>query len=116
MTVDVEWITRELQSSLRLLAADGPEALACLPDGCLKADELALDYDNFLHAYLGNVGDVVSSAQRAALLRVDELLTAMSGSHRAHLWTDDAVRRDARWAAVRAAAREALGTLGWDTV
>ncbi len=116
MTIDIEWITRELQGSLRALAADGQQALASQPDGCCKADELALDYDNFLGAYLGNVGDAVGSLQNAALRRVDELLDVMSGEHNLELWTDDAVCRNPRWAEVRAAAREALAAMHWDSV
>jgi hypothetical protein len=113
MSVDMEWITRELRTTLGALAADGIHALTTVRDGCVKADELALDYDNFVHAYLGNCGDAVSRGQRDALLRVDELLSAMSDPGHAHLWTEEAVIGHARWTEVRAAAREAVAALGW---
>jgi hypothetical protein len=48
MLVDRDWLRRSLREELKLLAAPGDEALARLPKGCMKADELALDFDNFL--------------------------------------------------------------------
>jgi hypothetical protein len=39
-----------------------------VPDGTVKADELALDFDTFAQAYLGNFRDEISPSQRDALL------------------------------------------------
>ena len=114
MSVDREWITRELRSALRALAAPGPEALASVPDRTVKADELALDYDNFVQAFLGNCSNEISSAQREGLLAVDAMLETMSGPDKAELWTEDAVVNHAAWRAVRAVARHALATLARD--
>ena len=113
MSVDREWITRELRSALRGLAAPGREALASAPDGTVTADELALHYDNFVQAYLGNFPDEISQAQREALLAVDAMLETMTGPGKAELWTEDAVVNHPAWSAVRAAARHALATLAW---
>src|SRR5687767_185162 len=40
MDVDRDWLRRSLREQLELLAAPGEHALARLPDGCVKADEL----------------------------------------------------------------------------
>ncbi len=114
MNVDREWITQELRNSLRAMAGPGSEALASLPDWTVKADELALDFDNFVHAYLGNFGDEVSPYQRDALLAVDALLDGMSGEEHAELWTEHAVVNHPKWEAVRALAQDALASLGWN--
>src|SRR5262245_47075534 len=47
-----KWLFRKLRHSLSLLAADGQTALAGVPDGCCKPEELALDFDNFRSAVL----------------------------------------------------------------
>ncbi len=112
-TVDIDWITQKLQGSLRRLATDGSQAQASLPDGGQKAEELALDFTHFAHTYLDAMGDAVGAVGRIALLRVDEMLEAMSGRGKEYLWTEDAVREDPRWEDVRSAARKALFALDW---
>ena len=114
MNVDHEWIARELRNALKALAAPGPQALALVPDGTVKADELALDYDNFVHAYLGNFRDEISQSQREALLAIDAMLRGMSGRENAGLWTEDAVISHPKWESVRILARDALTALGWN--
>lgn len=111
--VDVARIDAELKRSLRALAAEGDVALSTLPDGCVKADELALEYSRSREAFTSHRGDRLSEEQRAALQCVDRLLDAMSGAENAELWMDDAVRTHPRWAEVRARAGAALRTLGW---
>jgi len=69
-----------------------------------------------VHAFVGNFGDELSVEARAALKRVDTLLSAMSGKAFPDLWTEQAVCEHSRWADVRAAARDALDALGWDAV
>jgi hypothetical protein len=79
-------------------------------------DELALDFD---HAW-GLVPQLaergwVSAEQLAALARVDQLLTAMSdraAPDRRLLWSLDGLGADARWAAARTLAAQALEALG----
>jgi AAA+ ATPase superfamily predicted ATPase len=114
MNVDHQWIARELRSALKALAAPGFQALASVPDGTVKAEELALDYDNFVHAYLGNFRDKISQSQRDALLAIDAMLQGMSGQENAELWTEDAVVNHPKWESVRVLARDALAALGWN--
>jgi hypothetical protein len=106
-SVDREWLFRELRRSLRLLAADGDAALAGVPDGCCRPDELALDFDNFRSAVVGNFADELPSELVAGLAEVDVALAGIQGEG----WSEEAMRTTAEWAAVRAAAAGALGRL-----
>ena len=108
-----EWIVDELRHSLKLIAGGGDAALKRLPDRCCKADELALDYNHFLWSFLDNFDERVDTDQRAALLKVDNLLDAMSGAHNAELWTEAAVCNHPRWEEVRRHAKTALSRMGW---
>jgi hypothetical protein len=111
--VDREWIVRELRALLVALASPGQVALGHEPRGSCRPDELALDYDNFVHAYLNNFSPEISAHQRSALLRVDALFSAMSEGRQPDLWTEDAVIAHPRWAEVRAAAQQALDAMSW---
>jgi hypothetical protein len=115
MGTDHTWIRAELGKALLALSLPGPDALATLPEGCAKADELALDYSHFLEVALENFGSEFSSAQQAALRRLDDLLGEMSGPHQAALWTDAAVQGHPKWLEIRRRASEARRLLGWST-
>jgi hypothetical protein len=105
--VDRQWRFRNLRRSLALLAADGAAALAGVPEGCCKPDELALDFDNFQAAVVGNFADELPSDLIAAL---DGVGTALSGI-RGDGWSGDAFRSSPEWAIVRERAGTALGLL-----
>lgn len=113
MVADREWLLQELRKSLRALALPGPEALRTQPDGTAKADELALEYDNFLVSTLDNFESDFTAEQVQALRRVNGLLEEMSGEENAELWTDQAVCSHARWDEVRRLAQQAMQLLGW---
>src|SRR5262245_32614532 len=103
-----------LRRSLEALALPGALALARAPAGSARADELALDYDNFFTAYRGNFAAELTDQQLQALTQVNKLLSAMSGGERIELWTDEAVLAHERWKAVRDAAAEAMLAMGWN--
>jgi hypothetical protein len=103
-----EWLRRSLREQLQLLARPGDEALSGLPDGCVKADELAIDFDNSYRAYLANFGDELSKDARAALQEVEVLFDHMSRAVNADLWTDEAVAKSTEWSEVRRQALQAL--------
>jgi len=111
--VNREWISSELRSLLQALASTGEVALAYASEGSCRPDELALAYDNFVHAFVGNFGAGLSARQRSSLLRVHELFRAMSDTDQPELWTDDAVRWHPRWSEVRVAVKDALDALSW---
>jgi hypothetical protein len=91
MLLDRPSLVGELRRSLRALALDGRDALACAPEGSCGADELALDYSNYLGAALGNFPNAFTSEQQTALRRVDDLLSAMGGPDQKEIWTDEAL-------------------------
>jgi hypothetical protein len=101
----------QLIHALQALAAPAEIQLARFPDFVVKADELALDFDDALRR-AGRPGNHLSPAQRTALARVDEFLTRMSGAANAPKWTDAAVQSSPEWVAVRALAADALRALG----
>lgn len=82
--------------------------------GSCRPDELAVDCDNFVPAYVSNFSAEMSVPQRSALLRVDALFGAMSVEHQPDRWTEDAVIAHPRWAEVRAAAQQALDAMSWE--
>lgn len=113
MTVNRAFLQTGLHALLRALAAPGRVALEHEPEGMCRPDELALDFDNYYSAFVGNFGEALTAAQRDHLARLDALLSAMSGQSNAALWTELAVGSHARWEEVRLAAKQALDVLGW---
>ncbi len=110
-----EFILNALRQLVQLLAAPADVALAYYPDGAVKADELALDFDNFGRAALKSSALELTEAQRASVIALDQLLDAMTESRQQDLWTDEAVRAHPQWQAVREAASRALAEFGWPT-
>ena len=110
---DRQFILNGLRQQVQLLAAPADVALAYYPDGTVKADELALDFDNFGRAALESSELDLTEAQRASLIVIDQLLDAMSKSRQDALWTEEAVRTRPEWQAVREAAGRALALFGW---
>jgi hypothetical protein len=112
MDADRDWLRRSLREQLELLAAPGDQALASVPEGCVKADELALDFDNFYQAYMSNFASELSPDAREALRAIDESLDRMSGPENAELWTDEAVVTHPAWSDLRRQAARALELFG----
>jgi len=108
-----EWVLYELRQSLRAIAAPGPIALNCVPEGAAKADELALDYGHWLEASADWVRAECTPEQRSTLEALSSSLDAMSGQEREELWTEQAVIESQEWMHVRALASSALKLLGW---
>lgn len=77
--VNREWVFRELRRSLVLLASDGDSALSGVPEGRLKPDELALDYDNFRAAVVGNFAAELPTRLVDALTAVSAALGVIRG-------------------------------------
>jgi hypothetical protein len=115
-TAKREWLFRQFQSALRALAADGEAALSTLRENCARPDELALDFDNYMKATVGNFRSEFSAVQLETLSRISIELGGMSGMKNAELWTEDAVRNHPRWQTVRMLAKAALAELGWQNV
>ncbi len=109
----LQFIVDGCRQVVQLLAAPPDVALAYYPDGTVKADELALDFDNFGRAALENSELKLTEAQRESLTKIDQLLDEMTDSRQHVLWTEEAVRTHPKWRAVRDEARRALAAFAW---
>jgi hypothetical protein len=99
---------RRLMHSVQALAQPPDVQLGLFPDFVCKADELALDFDNFWSCAKGNDGERLTAEQTSILDAINSELDAMSGSVNAELWTDDALRENLQWAHIRELAKATL--------
>lgn len=109
-------VLQEFQWAVQALAAPADDQLARFPDFVVKADELALDFDQWMMCAVEHHGADWSPNQRELIEALDRMLSSMSGSANGHLWQDEAVRADPQWEAVREAARKALDAFGWPSI
>ncbi len=103
---------QRLVTSLQALAAPAEIQLARFPDFVVKADELALDFDDALMLMRDCPQIELTPEQVDALDAVESALDAMAGPRCRQLWTDAALSDAAEWARVRHLATAALGVLG----
>lgn len=102
-----------LNKTVQALALPANEQLKLYPDGSAKADELALDFDQWHSCAVGNDADSMTQAQLGSLRAIDEALSRMSGYSNPDLWTEQALGQDVEWEQVRELARAALAAFGW---
>jgi hypothetical protein len=102
-----------LITSLRALAAPADAQVARYPDFTVRADELALEFDDALLLVSDCPQLRLGGEQVEALARVDRLLERMSGAEHAGMWTEAALRGEPEWDRIRRAASEALRALGY---
>ncbi len=107
-----EEVPEALADAVRALAADARVQIAYFPHFVVKADELALCFEEHFTSRRSELAGRLSSPAVAALDQLDAQLAAMSGPANAELWTDDALRISPQWAVVRERARTALRELG----
>jgi hypothetical protein len=107
-----EAIFDRLKHSLQLLAASPEVQLRLLPPQVCKADELALDFDQWREVVLHNYGEDLSTDRRSALTALDEKLRWLSANGREH-WTDQALRHSQEWQNIRDFAARVLDAFGW---
>lgn len=106
-------VLANLRYSLQLLAVAAPDQLAHFlpPDFAFKADEMALDFDNWANAV--PTYWTLTEEQSVRLSQLGAYLTTMSGEQNAAFWTDEALVSDPRWEQVRALAQAALTSFQW---
>ena len=75
----LRWALPELKRSLRALALPAEAQLGLFPDFVCKADELALDLDEWYRRVASNGAARVTDEQRHHLAALDARLSAMSG-------------------------------------
>jgi hypothetical protein len=95
--------------SLQMLAAAPSTQIAYVRNNGFHQDELALELDGVLEAFLGNCPP--SKGASFALRALDRQLDKMSGERNAALWTDRALRDAEEWMTVRRLATRSLQEL-----
>lgn len=105
--------TTRLKHALQALALPAAAQLHLLPDSVCKADELALDFDNWCSAVLSNNGTDLSDQQKRLLQDLDRQLTHMSNDTNSQLWTNEAICNSSEWKQVRAHAQATLAAFAW---
>jgi hypothetical protein len=108
-----EGMLANLRYSLQLLACNASDQLAHFlpPDFAFKADEMALDFDNWatsIHTYWS-----LTEEQTALLSQLNAYLGSLSGEQNALFWSDEALVSDPCWEQVRTLARAALASFRW---
>ena len=101
-------VGERLRWALQALAAEPQAQLALFPDFVVKADELALSFDE-AHR---ECSPLLTAPERAHLAPLDEHLKRMSSCERPELWTDHAIMSDALWGRTRELAQEILIAFG----
>ena len=101
------WRWERLMHALQALAQPAAVQVTLYPDFVAKADELALDFNNFHEACLPEM----TEEQAAASSRIDERLTDISGPEGP--WGEEDLRSDSQWEEIRVMARHALEVFGW---
>lgn len=103
-----------LKYALQALAMPAEIQLGLYPPIVCKADELALDFDNWYRATRFSSLVELTRSQIEALDAINEKLNLMSDSEKA-LWTDDGLRSEASWSEVRLLSQSALSSFNWET-
>jgi len=78
-----------------------------------KADELALDFDQWREIVLNNFRSELSIDQMSCMENIDRVLSELTHMGPEH-WTEDAVRESEEWKRVRTLATAALEAFGWE--
>jgi len=105
-----------LLRDLQALAAEPEDTINAYDPRCPVADDLAEDLCEHLRIVTETCLEegLITAQQLANIRLVDELLDRMSDRHDPELWTDEALRTRKEWSEVRALARKALASLGYD--
>lgn len=98
---------------IRTLAADAESQVRSTPPGISFAEVELQDADHMLDVALGHHRDALSPTDIAACTRLKETLRRIASGEpeTSRFWSNDGVRSDPNWEAIRRAAREALDEL-----
>ena len=106
-------IIRRLRESVAVLASSAEDQVYWLNRERCPVDELALQFDDCLEAALATKKFGHGLVENLRCLDVE--LDTMSGANNGDLWTENAVRNDSRWDAIRRTAQRVLTQEPWPT-
>jgi uncharacterized protein Yka (UPF0111/DUF47 family) len=105
---------QSLSLAVRALAQPASVQLTLFPDFVLKADELALEWEERYDFFLNSEeSSMVNQAILEALQSLDDEIDQMSGEKRQDLWKDEALTNSIEWQRVRSLAKNVLRLAGW---
>ncbi len=111
MSIDKNWIFRELQQATAdLTISKRSDLFETIGEG--SVDDLAIDFNNFLHAakpYL----KLSDRSGLELLIAIDEKLNRISGGENVELWTVDAFINNDVWNEIRDNATIAIEHFRW---
>ena len=110
--IDRAGIFERLKHALQLLACPSEIQLRLLPDFVCKGDELALDFDNWRGAAVGNFRSEMTPEQLSSLDALDVSFVELTKAGPED-WTDDSMRMSDKWSKIRHLAQMALRSFGW---
>jgi hypothetical protein len=105
--------TAELRRCLQALAQPAAEQVSLFPEFAVIGDELALQFDDALHAYHASAS-TPDPIQLESLRLLDDYLTELSGPEEDRFWLERAaLASDPRWEQIRDLARAVLAAFAW---
>jgi hypothetical protein len=107
--VNRPWVTERLMQSLQLLACSPEIQLGKFPPFVHAPDEMALDFDNFRSAFVGNFRAEMTSEQLHYLDLIDKTFEQMNKN----CFSPDDVTNSSEWQTIRQLASDALKAFGW---
>jgi len=102
--VNRPWITERLMQSLQLLACPPEIQLRKFPPFVHAPDEMALDFDNFRSAYVGNCRAELTSEQLHYLELINRTFEQMNKD----CFSPEGVSDSSEWRRIRELASDAL--------
>ena len=100
---------RRLTETLLLLASDAPQQFDAFADWVCRMHEVSLTFDDCLRFVAElRVAERITGEQVRAFQAINTQLTELIGPQNVELWTEQALRDDPGWRAVRQQARELL--------
>ena len=106
------WVTERLKQSLQLLACSPEIQLGKFPPFVHAFDEMALDFDHFRSAFVGNLRAELTSEQLHYLELIDRTFEQMGKD----CFTRERVSDSPGWRRIRELASDALKAFGWPLI
>jgi hypothetical protein len=107
--VDRAWLTERLMQSLQLLACPPEIQLGKFPPFVGAPNELALDFDNFRSAFVGNFRTELTAEQLHSLELIDRTFEEMNKDR----FRPEGVTPSSEWRRIRELAAASLKAFGW---
>ena len=106
---DKIWLTQRLMESLQLLACSPEVQLRKFPPLVHAPDEMALDFDHFRSAFVGNFQNELTGEQLSCLELIDRNFDQMGKGK----FSPEEVRNSVEWQRIRELSADALKAFGW---